>query len=423
MVLSVLLIIAPAISAELPAAVSDDEFRTYSKAKIALGRLLFYDRVLSGTFRVSCATCHNPDRASSNGFRNDQKPNAETDELAVNGLPVYDALKPSAEHAPALFNLGAKQFTRMFSDGRVEQMQDGSFATFVGNELPEGLSDILSVQALFPTITDDELVGTVENELSAAARESKAAIWAALAKRIIELAEYEPFILAAFPELADYREVTIAEIGNAIGAFVATEWRSTNSPFDKYLSGDKTALSQIQVKGMGVFYGKGNCSSCHSGVFQTDHKFYSVGLPVWRSDMDMDEIKEAKIRTGRGNVTGEIDRTYAYRTPSLRNVEMTAPYGQAGSYANLPGFLNAHLSSGESAQRFLEAKEGYSEAQFPELKKVAQDIYDENQIKPVSLNESEFSALMSFLTALTDKDSLRGKLGRPEEVPSSLALD
>ncbi|MGI9365677.1 MAG: cytochrome c peroxidase, partial [Rhizobiaceae bacterium] len=81
----------------LPPPVQNSDYRMHPSHMVELGRMLFYDRVLSGTYRVSCATCHNPDRASSNGFARAGVEQVEGDDLAINGLPIYDQLKPSSK--------------------------------------------------------------------------------------------------------------------------------------------------------------------------------------------------------------------------------------------------------------------------------------------------------------------------------------
>ncbi|MDD9909288.1 MAG: hypothetical protein OXR62_06305 [Ahrensia sp.] len=348
-----LIICAASLSAtELPQPLRDQDYRSYDPALVKLGRLLFYDRILSGSYRVSCATCHNHDRASSNGVRLDGWVD-ERDEAAVSGAETYEPFKPSAAHAPALFNLGARQFTRLFFDGRVARSAKGGFISSAGEDLPDGLNDVLAVQALFPAVQSDELVGTVDSDLSRAAHEGNAAIWDALAARIADTPEYWPPVRSAFPQKASLGEITMVDIANAIGAFVGTEWRSDRSAFDHYLHGDASALDAGQRRGMLAFYGEAGCSSCHAGALQTDHQRHAIG----------DELR---------------------RTPSLRNIAHTAPYGGDGSFMELPDYLRHHAPEIDDAQR---------------------------------------DDLLAFLASLTDERALRGKLGKPSGVPSSLALD
>ncbi len=140
----------------LPDPVSDTDFRIYPDEQVKLGRLLFYDRILSNSMLVSCGTCHNHDRATSNGPRIDGAL-VEGDAMAVDNLARYLADNPSARHAPPLFNLGATEFTTLFGDGRIAVGNSGGFIVPDGVTLPDGLRDILAVQALLPAVTPGEL--------------------------------------------------------------------------------------------------------------------------------------------------------------------------------------------------------------------------------------------------------------------------
>lgn len=405
----------------LPNPIQDNDYRSYSQPLVKLGQLLFYDRVLSGTYRVSCATCHNPDRASSNGFRTDRKADEEGDDLAINGLPTYEALKPSAKHAPGLFNLGAKEFTSMFGDGRVSQREDGSFLSPAGDELPSGLRDVLAVQSLFPAVTGDELVGTVDNDVKALAHLGNSAIWKALTERVQYLEEYWPPFRAAYPELNSLDQTSIAHIANAIAAFVGTEWRSDQSAFDAWLRGDQRALSSPQQRGLEQFYGKAGCGECHSGAFQTDHDFHAVATPLWRFDVDL-LGEEFDLHQDRAELTKNSDDRYRRRTPSLRNVEFTAPYGHAGSFETLDGFLKAHLDPVRGLEKFVGDRRN-GRPLPARIQSQVGDLKNRNSIAAVDLTGDEFQDLLAFLKSLSQPDVLQGKLGRPEIVPSSLALD
>ena len=419
--IAMVLTTVPAVGQGLPQPVTDADYRAASPPMVRLGQLLFYDRVLSGTYRVSCATCHNPDRAGSNGFRTDAKPEEEGDDLAINGLHLYEALKPSARHAPALFNLGAKEFTALFGDGRVAQQEDGTFLSPAGDELPAGLNDVLAVQALFPAVTRDELVGTVDNEVKEVAHLGNRAVWNALAERVQTLPEYWPSFQAAYPALHSLDDIDISHIAKAISAFVGEEWRSDQSSFDAYLRGDKSALSSQQINGMKLFYGKADCSQCHSGKFQTDHDFHAVATPLWRFDVDFTG-GEFDLHKDRAELTNNEADKNRRRTPSLRNVEWTPPYGHAGSFETLEQILKAHLNPVEGLRAFVSGKLGGKPV--PEaIEKAVSELSERNKLQVVELANVEFAELMAFLKSLSQPDVLAGELGRPDDVPSSLALD
>lgn len=413
---ALLALAAVAQTQPLPGPVTDSDYRTYSPQLVKLGQKLFYDRVLSGTYRVSCGTCHNHDRASSNGFPLPSVVLQKPDDFAVNGLPIYEALKPSSRHAPGLFNLGAKEFTVLFSDGRVSG-DKGTLTAPV--TMPDGIADVLAAQTLFPAVTGDELVGKVDNSVKRAAADGHEAVWKELAARVQDLPDYWSLFESAFPQLGGPQEITITHIANGIGAFVGTEWRADKSPFDAYLKGDRTALSAEQKRGMNLFYGQANCATCHSGAFQTDHAFHGTGLPVWRFDAPVEDAAFKPLQ-GREAVTGNAAQRYHYRTPSLRNVEHSAPYGWAGSYETLDDFIAAHANPGDAAARFVRKRQDNPSSG---TRDIIATLKANQTMAPVSLSSVQRAELVAFLSALSDEASLAGQFGKPEDVPSSLALD
>ncbi len=425
-----LLFAGPAIGTELPKPFTEQDFRSYPDAQIKLGQLLFYDRILSGSYRVSCATCHNHDRASSNGFLLSGKTVPKGDTMATNGLDPYDATRPSSRHAPHFFNIGAKQIKALFSDGRVEALGAGSFISPSQRELPTGLQDILAVQSLFPAVTGDELVGTGENDLRAVAHLGNQVIWNALAKRVQDLPEYWPYFQAAYPKMKSRTDIDITSIANALGAFVGTEWRSTNSPFDRYLAGEVNALSAKQKRGMNLFYGEAECSSCHSGALMSDNQYHAIAAWPWRFDANFSEDLP-DILQGRISVTKKTGDAFKMRTPSLRNLSYTAPYGWAGGYQSLKGVVRTHVQPNFAYLDKLKLiKQSGSiwpaaaRAQYRELRN-ARSMMTPDYFKFSNGDDAEraLDDLVAFLQSLDDEKGVRGRLGKPKEVPSSLMLD
>lgn len=351
----------------LPVLLGADRFAPVDDAKARLGRLLFYDKVLSGDFAVSCGTCHDHARASSNGALLE---GAEPirDEMAIGGLTAYERLKPSAEHAPTLFNLGHESVDALFYDGRIERLPDGRWRTPLDGSLPEGLDSILAVQALFPAVTTGEQAGNGHgNELEAALAQDRREAWDLLAARVRDLPPYRPHFEAAFPG----KPIDIVSIANAIGAFVASEWRADDSRYDRFLRGE-ASLSAEEERGRALFFGAGNCASCHSGPFMGGG-FHDAGFP-----------DGTVAEPGRVAVSGDPTDRGAIRTPQLRNVTRTGPWGHGGTFDTLESLLRAHAPTLDRRQR---------------------------------------ADMLDFLETLTDEASLRGRLGKPGEVPSGLAID
>ena len=132
---------------------------------------------------------------------------------------------------------------------------------------------------------------------------------------------------------------------------------------------------------------------------------------------------------GRLRVTGALEDAYAFRTPSLRNVTQTAPYGHSGAYATLEDVIRHHIDPIAALDRY-----DTSKAILPELTGAndfnvlntpdqVQGIADANTLNPIALSDDEISALIAFLSTLDDPVSLQGRLGVPEKVPSGLPVE
>lgn len=160
-------------------------------------------------------------------------------------------------NAPPVFNLGAKAFTRMFHDGRVEPdaTQPSGFRSPAAHLLPEGLDNVLAVQAMFPVSSLTEMAGQAgENPIANAAAIGNLAgtggVWEQLAARLQGVGAYVVMFIAAFDDVRAAGDITYVHAANAIAAFEAEQWRFDNSPFDRYLRGDRKALSPSQRAGM-----------------------------------------------------------------------------------------------------------------------------------------------------------------------------
>ncbi len=420
--------------ADLPGAVTDDMYVTTKPAEVSLGRLLFWDPVLSGNRNISCGTCHNPKFGTSDGV------SLDLGEGGV-GLGPDRVADPKdmpeqrvPRNAPGLWNLGAKQFTEMFLDGRIEvdPTHKAGFRTPIEDDMVTGFSGVLSAQAMFPVAAQDEMAGHYsENDVSQATREGRitgpGGVWDILAKRVSAIPQYRQMFDKAYPEIAAGRPIEFTDISNAIAAFIAYEWRSDDSPFDRYLR-DQAALPAEATAGMELFYGKAGCSTCHSGPFQSDQKFHAMGVPQFGPG------KKARFEVGndrdlgRFRVTNDPQDRFAFRTPSLRNVTLTAPYGHDGAYRTLDGFLRAHLDP-------VSALENYdrSQAILPKLDVTDWTVMDDPaqvheiaaavKVQPVHLTEAEISELEAFLGALTGDTARTGRLGVPQTAPSGLPVD
>ncbi len=418
-----------AIAGPLPDAAPD--FAAHDPKAVKLGQLLFYDKVLSGNRNISCADCHHPRFATSDGVSLGMGEGGEG--LGPERAPASD--NPPEQriprNSPALFNLGAAEFTSLFHDGRLEvdHSRKSGLRTPLEDEMVVGFDSVLAAQTMFPVLSPDEMAGHYsENEVSRAVRQGLITgadgAWGKIAARVAEIPEYRD----RFAELlsAD-APIAFTDISNMLAAFIATEWRADDSPFDRYLRGG-APLEPAAVAGMALFYGEAGCDACHSGVFQTDHRFHAIAMP------QIGPGKAARFEShsrdvGRMRVTGREADAFAFRAPSLRNVTRTAPYGHSGAYATLDAVVRHHLDPVAALRRYDSTQAvlpgGAEESDFAIVAdpEEVDRIAAANSLAPISMSEEEIANIIAFLHALTDERSVAGRLGVPTEVPSGLPVE
>lgn len=244
---------------------------TASPARIALGRQLFFDPLLSGDRTVSCATCHRPEH----GFASPQ------------AVPVGIGGKPGKRNAPSLLNRAYG--SRQFWDGRAASLE---------------------AQALEPIRNPDELGSSVEEVLA----------------RLNESAQYRRQFAEAFggAAAADPLPITAEQLASALAAFERT-LLAGNSAADRFRHGEYAALSERQRLGMWLFESRGRCWSCHRGEQLSDEQFHNTGVGFAAADRDV----------GRAAVSGDDAERFRFKTPGLRGVALTPPYFHDGSAATL----------------------------------------------------------------------------------------
>ncbi len=429
--LACLLLAHEAGAQDLPAPVSDAMFAPVDPAEAALGQLLFYDPILSGNREVSCATCHHPKFGTGDGLSlslGDGGIGLGPDRVADPENPP-EARVP--RNAPALFNLGASEFTHLFDDGRIEvdPTRPSGFRTPLEDDMVAGFASLLSAQTMFPVLSADEMAGHVqENDIARAVRQGvltgPGGAWDMISRRVAAVPEYAERFTTVYPKIKGPDDIAFTDISNAIAAFMELEWRSDTAPFDAYLRGEGTLPTEA-LAGLDLFYGRGGCSTCHSGPFQTDHGFHAMGAP------QIGPGKAAKFEShsrdeGRFRVTGRVEDLYAFRTPSLRNVALTAPYGHAGAHADLAGFIADHADPVAGLRVY-----DISQAVLPELPyDDALIMADADEVEAigaaatwsVALDRDDIAAIIAFLDTLSDPAARAGRLGVPGSVPSGLPV-
>ncbi|WP_435137268.1 cytochrome-c peroxidase [Pseudopelagicola sp. nBUS_19] len=424
-----------ATAAELPAPLTEDHYRSTNLAEAKLGQLLFWDPILSGNQNISCASCHHPRFGTSDGLSLGIGEGGiglgPTRSIEEHNIPEQRIPRNS----PALFNLGAKEFAVLFHDGRIEAdpTRSSGLRTPLEEDMMVGFANALSAQTMFPVLSSDEMAGHYsENEVSRAVRQGRITgpngAWDIIAKRVAGIEEYRSQFRRVYPEIEAGREVAFTDISNAIAAFIGFEWRSDDSPFDRYLRGVDVIEAEA-LAGMELFYGEARCSECHSGAFQTDHGFHAMGVPQIGPGKAARFEKHAKD-VGRMRVTGVEADAYAFRTPSLRNVTETAPYGHSGAYQSLSGFVEAHTTPSQTFESYardmavLPKLSGASD--WRALDDLPEKIAISLAAKPaphVELSEAEIGQIIAFLNSLLDPVAVNGRLGTPATVPSGLPLE
>ena len=267
------------------------EENSITAEKIELGRRLLHDRRLSRDQSISCATCHDPERAFS-----DDRPVA----VGVFG-------RRGKRNVPAIINRGYGR--AFFWDGHVDNLEE---------------------QVVQPILNPKEM------DLTLAEASARVGL-------------------------------TPDEIANALATYVRSIL-SGGSPFDRFVNGDRDALTAEQQLGLRIFRGKGNCTACHVGPNFTDEKLHNTGV-AWREGGHGGRL--ADTGGGRGD----------FKTPTLREVARTGPYMHDGSLQTLEDVVDFYSDGGRK------------------------NPYLDPELRPLKLNDDEKTALAAFLQSLTGQVS------------------
>ena len=409
------------------------QFQPADTKKAKIGQFLFYDKILSGNRNISCSTCHHPKHGGADGLSlGIGEGGIGLGPERIAGFGANKIRKRIPRNASSLWNLGHESITVVFHDGRLEisDIYQNGFNSPAQEWLPAGLDSVISAQAIFPLVAQFEMAGNPrENEIAGAIHDRIDAAWPILAKRVRIIPEYGQMFVEAFENIDKPEQVTIVEIAEALGDFINIEWQSYDSPYDEFIN-DKIALPKPAERGRKVFFGKGGCSTCHSGPLFSDQNFYALSLPAFGPGRTR-RFDPAARDTGRMGESDKIEDAYRFKTPRLRNVLLTAPYGHNGAYPTLEGIVRHHLDPKSMRLKWerkmaalpnvpwLESIDFVIQSDSIEIARQAAKV----DISPISLNDTEVSDILSFLSSLTGKASTLGRLGIPERVPSGLSLD
>jgi len=301
----------PTISA-LPPSVKSPSDNPLTADKIALGKLLFWDPILSGNKDVACATCHHPPTAY---------PDGRALSIGVNGVGFgrnrrfqpANSVPFVKRNSPTIVNAG---FNGINEAGAYDPANAPMFWDIRMRSLES--------QALEPIKSFEEMRGDAYPEDKALDT---------VVARLNAIAEYRALFANAF---GGENAVNAANLGKAIASF-GRSLVSNNSAFDRYMRGDRSAMTAAQLEGMERFERVG-CIECHNGPMFSDYKVHVLGVPDNRTlpatDRGMADMPQA-LRTASFE-----DTPYAFRTATLRNLRFTAPYMHSGRFSTLHGVLD-----------------------------------------------------------------------------------
>ena len=283
--------------------------------RIELGKALYFDPRLSGSNWISCATCHNPAMGWGDGL-----PTALGHNFQVLG-----------RHSPSVIN-----------------------SAFYGLQFWDGRAATLEEQAGGPIVSPGEMNQDMDE----------------LVKELSALKGYVDLFNKAYPG----EGITKNTITKAIASFERTAI-SKDSPFDKYMEGDKTAISESAQRGFDVFVGKAQCAVCHSGFNFSDNGFHNIGVKNLTEKEDIGRFTIVPINSMKG----------AFKTPTLRDIALSAPYMHNGMYKTLEEVIDHYDRKGDDQSNLSPNMQG---------------------TEPLNLSSEEKKDLVEFLKSLTGKPVL-----------------
>jgi cytochrome c peroxidase len=325
----------------------------------SLGKLLFYDPILSGNRDVACATCHHPDFAYTDGR-----------DLSIGVQAV--GLGPKRQFVSGTVSFTERKSMTILNTAFNGMDVKGNFDSTNAPMFWDSRMKSLETQALAPIVSKIEMRGNAYSE--AVALDSVVA-------RLRNIAEYRSLFTRVF---GGEQPINSTNMAKAIASFERS-LTAMNSPFDRYNRGELAAMSALQIQGMNSFQVNG-CGRCHSGNMFSDYKLHIMSVP--------DNPKLLGSDSGsNGN--------YAFRTMSLRNVKLTAPFMHSGVFKTLDEVLDFY-------NKILNGKSQNSNVPDSNIDPLA------SILRP---NTNQRAAIIAFINALTD-EKFDTKV--PKSVPSKL---
>jgi cytochrome c peroxidase len=349
--------------AALPTEVTHPAGNPSSPEKVELGRLLFFDPILSGNKDVSCATCHQPEFNYAEFL--------ETS-IGVNGIGAGSKrrfLDPN--DIPFVKRNSQSVLNTAFNGMKIGEPYHAESAPMFWDMRAKGLE----AQALEPIKTLEEMRGHAYSEDK---------ILVEIIRRLRAIPEYKTLFTKAF--MGDPDPVNATNLSKAIAAYERS-LVAGNSRFDLYMRGDSSALSTGEKEGLNLFL-KTGCARCHSGPMLSDFKLHTLGVPDSQTRKESDS---------------GINHDYAFRTPSLRNLRFTGPYMHSGKFATL-----------EEVVQFYEDISG-GKIMNPNVRQSQMDTLATR----MNVNFKDISRIVEFMHTLNDESFDKTV---PQRVPSGLPV-
>jgi cytochrome c peroxidase len=387
-------------------------------ALVELGRALAFDKILSGNKDIACMTCHLP----SFGTGDDRSLSIGQGATGLGPARVHPQGAFIPRNAPPAFNLFADK--ALFWDGRVEVLPNGTVKTPAGVKLNAHMAGIFEFGAasalpMFPVLSPEEMRGTGGNELADIKDKAPQQVWKALMTRLGAIPEYRRMFEAAYPGTR-FSQMNFAHASNAIAGFLVDQLAFNASPWDQFLAGNDEAMTETQLQGAKDFM-SARCSVCHNGSTLSDGKFHNVA--VAQIGPGKGDGLDGKDDFGRMRETGKAADQYAFRTPALRNVELTGPYGHDGAFPDLRSFVDHYSESDLKLRNFSPA--ALEPLLQPTLLRNSEAILAtrDTLLSGVVFPDETIDEVTAFMLALTDPAARDLSRVVPARVPSGLPVD
>lgn len=355
--------------------------------RISLGKLLFFDPIISGEKNIACGTCHHPNFAFAD--RRQFSAGVSGEGLGPDRVLTNATISLEPRNSPTILNAAMN-------------LDESGLVTHEGFQFLDGRVRGLEEQASRPITSRVEMRGDGFGGAT-----DRAVIVDSVLARLREVPEYLERFKAAFPveavEVEDGERASIIDSSTYARAIACYERElvTRNSAYDRYVSGDDNALNATELHGLELFFGKAKCGVCHAGPMFSDYRFIVQGVPQEGGGKDIMPGDD----TGREEHTLDTRDRYAFRTLTLRNVELTPPYMHDGCFETL-----------EEVVRF------YNVGSFPRHPAVTNDLLDPDLRDPLGLDDEEVDAVVAFMKTLTDMGTGLDPylLQVPKQVPSGL---